>query len=158
MSNIWPRVALKGYLSTNKRGLRFLSITRKRECTEKGVKEGETGLRGVDSKGKARRGGLWVFGSDGPVSASTYNTLYEDSELPFHVSSLLALPLFLNSSKNELSSENWKSPPDDRCSWFWNIYATFPPPTSSLSSASYLRIPFLYSMSLYFSRYSSNDD
>lgn len=37
-------------------------------------------------------GGLWVFGSDGSVSASTYNTLYEDSKPPSSFASTCCSP------------------------------------------------------------------
>lgn len=53
-------VSLKGYLSTDKRGLRFLSITRKRGCTEKAAR-GIYGEKLVGEEGKeTRRRYLWI--------------------------------------------------------------------------------------------------
>lgn len=49
-------VSLKGYLSTDKRGLRFLSITRKRGCTEKAAR-GIYGERSWSGKRGKRHGG-----------------------------------------------------------------------------------------------------
>lgn len=64
---------------------------------------------------------------------------------------LYLLFAFLSSSKNELFHGNWKSPRDDRCSRFWNIYATFPPLLRPIVLGELFRVTFSFFLSSPFS-------
>lgn len=64
---------------------------------------------------------------------------------------LYLLFAFLSSSKNELFHGNWKSPRDDRCSRFWNIYATFPPLLRPIVLGELFRVTFFFFLSSPFS-------